>query len=487
MDSAATLAAFADWLGHDGAERAAKWAERLEMNRREIDAFRAQVTPKAPAYCAHATSVVAADGVSAAVDEALATDAAAAIERARANADLKAFTWIAPSVPKHGKGLLAGVPIAVKDLMSVAGAPLSGGTRAMGDEEADHDALVVARLKKAGAAVIGLTNLHELAYGITSDNVHFGRVVNPAARDRIPGGSSGGSAAAIAAGIVRLAVGTDTAGSIRIPAACCGVVGFKPSYDAVPRDDVIDLAASLDHVGPLGARVDDCAAMFAAMLALDAMPKWVHPDLARQRIARLTGYFDTPLDAEVRAALDEAGARLKEEGVRMSEASFHGAELAPVIQFVTILSEATAFHADRLRTVGDRFGPDVRIRLEIGNFIPGHWYVKAQRMRSEYVERMDRLFERADFLLCATLRTPAPKVGAGRVDIGGHDYPLHTAVTNLTSPFNLAGLPAVSVPWKRSKDGVPICLQIVGPRGHDWRTLAAARRLEALAPWKVAT
>src|SRR5206468_4757266 len=188
-------------------------------------------------------------------------------------------------LPAARPGLLAGVPIAVKDLMAVQAAPMSGGGRAWDRPVARADAEVVARLRRAGALVIGLSNLHEFAYGITSDNPHFGRVVNPACPDRIPGGSSGGSAAAIAAGIVRHAVGTDTAGSVRIPAACCGIVGLKPSYDAVPRQGVLDLAASLDHVGPMARTVDECAELFAAMLGFPQVPPWVRPRLDGTTVA----------------------------------------------------------------------------------------------------------------------------------------------------------------------------------------------------------
>ncbi|MGZ5080637.1 MAG: amidase, partial [Usitatibacter sp.] len=315
-------------------------------------------------------------------------------------------------------------------------------------------------------------------------NPHFGRVVNPAAPDRIPGGSSGGSAAAIAAGIVRIAVGTDTAGSIRIPAACCGIAGFKPSYDAVPRDGVLDLAPTLDHVGPMGRTVEDCAAMFAAMLDLPAVPAWRYRDLAGRTVARLGRYFEQPLDEEVRRALDAAARALARDGARCVERTIEGVEAASAIQLMTICGEATAIHAERARTRGHEMGEDVRVRVEMGHFIPGHWYVKAQRMRGELVRQIDAAFAGADVLLCATLRLPAPQIGAGRIDIGGKSYALHTGVTNLTLPFNLAGLPAASIPWTWSTDGVPICVQVVGPRGRDWRTLAVAQRLESLAPWR---
>jgi aspartyl-tRNA(Asn)/glutamyl-tRNA(Gln) amidotransferase subunit A len=308
-------------------------------------------------------------------------------------------------------------------------------------------------------------------------------VINPLTPARIPGGSSGGSGAAVAAGIVRHAIGTDTGGSIRIPAACCGIVGFKPTYDVLPRSGVIDLAASLDHVGPMTRSVGDSAAMFAAMLGLDAMPRWVRNDLAGVVAARLGGYFAQPLDAEVRLALDGAMRALAGDGARCMETTVEGAELAPALLVNTISPEASAFHADRLRERGGDFGEDVRVRLEMGFFLPGHWYSKAQRLRSAFVANIDAAFAQAHVLVCPTMRATAPPVGASRMDIGGESLALHTGVSNLTQPFNLAGLPAISVPWAMSKEGAPISIQLVGPRGHDWRVLAIAERLEALSPW----
>jgi aspartyl-tRNA(Asn)/glutamyl-tRNA(Gln) amidotransferase subunit A len=173
---------------------------------------------------------------------------------------------------------------------------------------------------------------------------------------------------------------------------------------------------------------------------------------------------------------------LAADGARCIERDVPGAESASAIQLNTIGPEASAFHAKRLAERGDDLGEDVRVRLEMGLFFPGAWYVKAQRMRTQFVERMEAAFGEADVFICPTLRTPAPPVGASRVDIGGRDYALHTALTNLTLPFNLSGLPAIAVPWSRSKDGVPISLQIVGKRGHDWKVLAFARRLEAASP-----
>ena len=483
MDLEQALAAYAGWQGYGHASRARAWVERLEVNRPELDAFRAAPAPEAPAYAARPAAPLPARGVTA-PSPAMRVSAGVALEAARDAAKLNAFTFIPQELVPARRGFLGGAAVAIKDLMAVQGWPFTGGGKALGMTRPSADAEVVRRIRAAGGSIVALTNLHEFAYGITSDNPHFGRVVNPVAPDRIPGGSSGGSAAAVAAGIVRHAVGTDTAGSIRIPAACCGIVGFKPSYDALPRDGVLDLAASLDHVGPMTRTVDECAELFAAMLGLDALPGWVRPNLAGMTVGVLGGYFADPLDADVRTALDEAAQALAAEGARMAPAQVEGIELAAAVQLQTIAPEATAVHLDRLRTQGDAFGEDVRVRLETGLFLPGAWYTKAQRMRTRLVHSIESAFGDARVLLCPTLRAPAPRVGAARVELGPRSIALHAAITNLTMPFNLSGLPAISVPWSSTRDGAPLCVQLVGQRGHDWEVLAFARRLEAAAPWQ---
>ncbi|HUP98487.1 MAG TPA: amidase [Usitatibacter sp.] len=482
MDLKEALAGYAGWLGHGHGERAAAWLQRLELNRPELEAFRSAPAPSAPAYVARRFGAEPARGVDALAAH-LPADAPKALERARSRSDLHAFTFLPGSLPPAGHGLLAGVPVAVKDLMGVAGMALTCGSRAFDAAPAAMEAEVVTRLKRAGAVVIGLANLHEFAYGITSDNPRFGRVVNPAAPGRIPGGSSGGSAAAVAAGVVRLAIGTDTAGSIRVPAACCGIIGFKPGYDALPRNGVFDLGPTLDHVGPMTLTVEDAASMFAAMLGMDALPRWADADSRGRTIARLGGYFEDPLDAEVAAALDGAEGALREDGAQIVHARIEGMELAPAVMLNTLAHEAGAVHAQRVNDRGHEYGEDVRVRVEMADFLPGHWYVKAQRMRTELVAAIDAGFGAADLFLCATLRTPAPAVGAARVDIGGRSFALHTAVTQLTMPFNLAGLPAISLPWTRTREGVPICVQLAGRRGSDWQVLSAAQRLQQASPW----
>ncbi len=485
-DLRGALMGYARWQGYNQDDRADAWLERLELTRPEFDFFRALPTPEGDAYQPLAATLAAPDGIEAEWPEAPSgreQEAQAALERAVRRPDLATFTWLPETVPVAGRGWLVGLPVAVKDLMHVTGFPLSAGSAAFERTICAYDAEVVARLRGAGAVFLGFTNLHEFAYGVTSANPLFGSVVNPAAPGRIPGGSSGGSAAAIAAGILTAALGTDTAGSIRIPAACCGVVGFKPSYDALPRTGVLDLAPSLDHVGPLGASVSHCAALFAAMLGLGQLPPWKYATLVGRTLSRLKGYFDEPLDADVRSALDEAMAAATVDGAACVDTQVEGAEAAPAIQLMTLASEGTAVHAGRLHERGQLFGEDVRVRIEAGQFIPAHWYLKAQRLRRRLAEAIDAAFGGADVLVCATMRTPAPRVGETRVRVGKTNYALHTAVTQLTMPFNLSGLPAISLPWKRTADGVPVCLQVIGRRGADWRTLAIASRLEAASPW----
>jgi len=477
------FAGYAQWAGLRCPERAALWVERLQMNEEELGRFRAAPTPAGPSYVAHPVTpeplVDSADMHPAPAAPRIAAVSAWA-EAGRQGA-LRAFTRLPEQLDAAGPGYLSGVPFAVKDLIGVAGLPRSGGSHTGPTEPFPADAASVTAMKRQGAVFVGLANLHELAFGASSDNPVFGRVVNPAAPDRIPGGSSGGCAAAVAAGIVDVALATDTGGSIRIPAACCGVVGFKPSFDAVSRDGAIDMSASLDHIGPIGKTVMDCAQAFAALThrpAFNGLPKRTLEGL---RVGVLGGFFQAPLDAPVRAALNDIQAAMRADGATLHVVDIAGIELAAAIQFMTISTEAATSQAERLRDDGERLGADVRVRLEMASLLPGHWFLKAQRMRRELVAAIRTLYESCDILLCPTMRSPAPPVGAAVVDIDGKTYPLHTAVSNLTLPFSLSGMPAIALPWGKTPDGVPLSMQIAGDLGKDWQVLTIAQRLEVLS------
>jgi len=476
---AQVLSDYAEWLAVRERGRGDAWAARLAVNETELATFRGLAGVNAPLWHARPGTVKPASGA-ASLGPARTLCPAEAHARAVDAAHLALFTHVPPApLPPKSQGFLSGVPIAVKDLMDVAGLPMTGGAHGAQTSWPASDALVVSRLRARGASVVAMANLHELAYGVTSANIHYGAVRNPIAPHCIPGGSSGGSAAAIAAGVVDAAVGTDTAGSIRIPAACCGVVGFKPSYDSVSRAGVLDLAPSLDHVGPLGRTVQDCAALFAAMIDERSLPQWSVTGLSGLRIGRLGGYFESPLDASVRSALEEACLALEAEGAVVQRECMDHIEWAAALQLLTLCVEANEVHTARLRDHPEMLGEDVRVRLEIGYFFPGAWYLKAQRLRSVLASSMDALFDRVDLLICPTMRMPAPQVDKLNVEIDGFTFPLHTAATHFTMPFNLTGLPAISIPWGLSATGAPIGLQLVAPRGHDWDVLAVAERLEA--------
>lgn len=475
-----SLAGYGEWLGIGPTDRAPLWVQRLRLNQDELQRFRGAVTPAGGAYVAQPVVPLPALGEPSTESSPGGPTVAQAVQRAQTQGHLHAFTYLSSQWEAPVPGYLHGVPFVVKDMIGVAGLQRTGGSASSDTSPLSEDSAAVARIKAQGALVLGLANLHELAFGASSANPVFGHVLNPLTPERIPGGSSGGSAAAVAAGIVNMALATDTGGSIRIPAACCGVAGFKGSYDAVPRDGVIDIAASLDHVGPIGRTVMDCARAFAALTQLPAFPGLPDNPLKGLRVSRLRGFFDDPLDPEVRAAVDGAADALAGDGARVVDVVLPGSELASAVYFVTVTSEAAAALSERLEKYAERLGEDVRVRLEIASFLPGHWYVKAQRIRQWLVQQMLMAFAEADVFLSPVMRTPAPHVGATKVRIGTHDYPLHTAVSNLTLPFSLGGMPAIALPWGRAKDGAALSVQIVGAPGHDWKVLQVAHRLEGL-------
>ncbi|MBI1396286.1 MAG: amidase [Betaproteobacteria bacterium] len=376
-------------------------------------------------------------------------------------------------------GMLAGVPFAIKDLMPVRGYPMTGGTFARTARVMEHDAPLVARLRRAGAIIFGATNLHELAYGVTSENPHFGAVANPRFAGRVPGGSSGGSAAAVAAGIVPLAIGTDTGGSIRIPAACCGIVGFKPSYGVVDKSEVLPLAWSLDHAGPLAACVDDAALAFEVLAGL---PEGAAGGLPERPPAfvMLRGMFDEHVEPGVARCMAALESAWRAAGARVTAAAVDALRLAGAAQLVTLATEAAEAHADLLLGDATGLGDDVRLRLEIGQCFLASDYVKAQRIRREACDALLGALGDADVLVTPTLPCAPPEAGQTMMTVGGRALPVAGMLTRFTSPFNMTGLPALSVPCGFDDQGLPVSVQIVGRRGHDARVLAIGRWIENL-------
>ncbi len=399
----------------------------------------------------------------------------------------------------HGRplGSLHGVPVAVKDFFFTTDLPTTAGTRILTDSIPREDATVIRRLKEAGAIILGKLNLHELAYGITSDNPHFGPVRNPWDLTRISGGSSGGSAGAVAASLCLASLGTDTGGSIRIPASCCGVVGLKPTYARVSRNGVFPLAWSLDHVGPITKTVEDAAVLLRVLAGSDPQDPAASllpvPDYCRALGIELKGvkigitrdfFFDPmEIDPGVMAAAQDGLHVMQAAGATVQEVSIPFLGHAAAIQFLTISSEATANHNRLLRTRGRELGEDVRRRLELGEFVTAAQYVRAQQARRHLVQDFAAAFRQVDLLVTPTLPVVAPPIGDHSVRVRGVQKRLQPTLTRFTSPFNLTGLPAISVPCMSGSNGLPVGLQIVGRPFDEATVLRAAFAYQQATPW----
>jgi aspartyl-tRNA(Asn)/glutamyl-tRNA(Gln) amidotransferase subunit A len=360
-------------------------------------------------------------------------------------------------------GPLHGVPISVKDLILTRGMRTTAGSRTFGAGlPGTRDAPVVRRLRRAGAIIVGKTNLHEIAMGVTTENEHFGPTRNPWDVERIPGGSSGGSAAAVAAGLGYGSVGTDTRGSIRIPAACCGITGLKPTYGLVSTEGVIPLSWTLDHVGPMTRSVEDAALMLGVMTGRrGAVERYLAATALEVTSLRLgiCEYYLRDLDPEVGAAVQEAIDLLRRSGVAIREVSVPELEGAQAASAVITGAEALAYHDERLRQQPEGFGPLVRQRLEKASQLTAVELVRAERKQLELMAAFERVFEEVDCLVGATIPILPPKIG--------EQASILDSVTRLNSPQNMAGLPALSLPCGFSRSGLPIGLQVMANRNRE--------------------
>jgi aspartyl-tRNA(Asn)/glutamyl-tRNA(Gln) amidotransferase subunit A len=362
------------------------------------------------------------------------------------------------------RGLLHGVPISIKDLLDVRGVPTTAASRVREGHVASRDATSIAHLRQAGAVLVGKTNLHEFAFGTTNEDSAFGPARNPADPSRSPGGSSGGSAASVAAGMALATIGTDTGGSIRIPAAACGIVGLKPSFGEVSIDGVVPLSRTLDHVGPLTQTVADASLVYHALLGdAHAMPPAPLPHHSI-RLAIPRGYFLDLLDDDVRARFDEAVGRLRDAGVHIDEISIHHAADIAAVYLHIVLSDAAAYHAETLQTMPERYTANVRIRLEMGRYVLAEDYVRALAGREVLRREVDAALAQHDAMILPTLPIPAPPIGAATVPVGSKTEPVRNIMLRLTQPFNVTGHPAISIPSGRSSAGLPCAVQLVGCR-----------------------
>jgi aspartyl-tRNA(Asn)/glutamyl-tRNA(Gln) amidotransferase subunit A len=371
------------------------------------------------------------------------------------------------------RGALHGVPISVKDLVDVVGTPTTAGS-AVPPRNPSRDAAMVTRLRDAGAIIIGKTNLHEFAFGTTGDESAFGPVRHPRDLSRSAGGSSSGAAVALLEGMCYGSIGTDTGGSIRIPAAVCGLAGLKPTLGELSCEGVVALSTTLDHVGPIARRVEDVAVMFRAMKTGD------EPLLRSSQQTYVFGvpeaYFCDRLHPDVRAALTRTREALTRAGHTVRAVTIEHAARTPEVYLHIVLPEASWYHATALATDADRYSPGVRLRLEMGRFVLAEDYVRAMHLRTVLRRSVDVAMNGCDALLLPTQPIPAPALGAASVDVDGAPEPVRAVMLRLTQLFNITGHPAIAIPAGETRDGWPVSVQVVGRHmaTHQLLDIAAA-------------
>ena len=377
------------------------------------------------------------------------------------------------------RGPLQGIPISLKDLIDVAGVRTSAASRLTEGHVASGDAAVVERLRGVGAVLIGKTNLHEFAFGTTSDDSAFGAARNPWDTARSPGGSSGGSAISVATGMAFGSIGTDTGGSVRIPASACGVVGLKPSHGELPTDGIIPLAPTLDHAGVLAANVHDAFLLYSVLRGLNGSRRLVKPSLVGVRVGVLSRYFCDVLDPAIADRFEQILGRLNGARASLSERQIAGTD-AIMPTFVHLQApEAYAYHAASLQRSPESYTPMVRSRIERGASIPASAHAEARRSKERLTQAVEALFSDVDVLILPTLPIPAPLIGAEDVMINGRPEAVRGLMLKMTQLFNITGHPAVSIPcgWTA---GLPIGVQLVGPLGRTSELMELALGCESL-------
>jgi aspartyl-tRNA(Asn)/glutamyl-tRNA(Gln) amidotransferase subunit A len=428
---------------------------------------------------------------------------AAAIARIdRLNSTLRAFITVtadyamlrakqadAEMAAGNDRGPLHGIPIAVKDLFGMRGVRTTDGSKVFENFVPSENAAVVDKLESAGAVILGKLNQHELAYGITSANPHFGAVRNPWDTERSPGGSSGGSGAAVAAQIVYAAMGSDTGGSIRIPASFCGTVGLKPTYGRVSRYGALPLGYTLDHMGPLTRSVRDAAMMLNAIAGYDRRDEtssrrptvdYVPEEgcnIHGLRIGFPQNFYFERLDGDVESAVRGAIARAESLGASVKAVTVPDVAALNAVGRMILLAEASAVLEPYMENRA-RFGADVLALLDQGRLVSAADYINAQRLRRKMRAEFEKVWDEVDCLICPATPNTAPKIGETTIRLGGRDEDVRLATTRLVRGINVLGYPALSLPCGLSGSGLPVGLQIVGPAFDEATILRIGAALE---------
>lgn len=399
---------------------------------------------------------------------------------------------LSPRKSSRDRGFLHGIPIVLKDNIYTKDIRTTAGSKILANFVPPHDAAIVSRLKDAGAIILGKTNLHEFAYGVTTNNPHFGPVHNPWDLSRIPGGSSGGSASAVAAGLCFGSIGTDTGGSIRIPASLCGIVGLKPTLGRVSVDGVIPLSPRLDCVGPLARTVDDASLLLEPILQLlKGAPSLRGLEKSRGTLRKFTlgvpkEFFFDIVSSDVCTLFEESLRKLKKQGARLKEISLPLLSETEEAGNHIAWPEVTHYHeqAGWYPSRAAEYGGDVRSRLEMGTKIRATTYVSALEVREKFIQEFDRTLEEAkvDALVCLTTPIVAPQIGQEAIRISDTEHATRALLLRANRPANLAGVPAISVPCGFTAEGLPVGLQFIGAAGDEGLLLKIARTFEQGQP-----
>ena len=393
------------------------------------------------------------------------------------------------------KGPLHGIPVGLKDLYNTGGVRTTSGSRIFDNFIPERDCTVAARFREAGAILLGKLNMHQFAYGPTGENPDYGHMHNPWNPELVTGGSSGGSGSAAAAGQCTITMGSDTGGSIRIPASLCGIVGLKPTYGLVSRYGLTPLSWSLDHPGPMVRTVEDAALTLNAIAGYDPndvasarvdIPDYtsaLNNDVRGLRIGLPKEYFEAPLDPQVAQSVHDAIAVLESMGAVVTQVSLPMFQDSQAISTAILMAEASAVHRDLLAREGEKLYPPIRLRLEAGLFISAADYLRAQQGRALFDRQARQLLDQVDLLAGPTEPVTAPRLLAERVQVGEEEMGTTAALTQYTRPYNITGFPAISIPCGFSDTGMPIGLQLAGRPFDELTVLRAAHAYEQATDW----